>query len=247
MKPNPRPLLHASHVPENCDNIRKLLTEGDEALQKNDMVNAEKKYQEVLDADCRNFRANFRMAQIHHRKHMHAAALEYIMNAKFACNDKPMIWKLAGIIHLEDYLENKADREVLSRAITGFTRGKNLGVEHFDIQMEQCCRCLLAISYYLRAEVGDAEKAHSEIGEQIDWDSLPAVVRKLEPVIRAFRALADGGSSGLDEARAQHQAARDLPEVHAPDGIPTLKGKYFRSLLNKLDYEINEAEINASE
>ena len=249
LEPRPEPLSHVPHVDKKTDRISEMLEEGENCLKRNELDAALERFDSVLREDARHFWACFRTAQIHHLRANNEEAMQYIMRAKFSHARVPIVWKLAGIIHLEDFLDvrKRAEPNVLDRAITGFTRAKALGRAQFDTQMEQCCSGLLALSFFLRAAKDDVDNASEQMAN-INWDHQTYIIRRLQPILLAFRCLAEGGEAAFEKAR---KSAADAGSSETPGheeeavGMPVLHERDFLFLLNTLNHRIKDAEIAA--
>lgn len=260
LKPSPAPLRHVEHLPKKSDKIGDELAQGEALLLRKDPEPATQRFEAVLRADPRHFRALFRLAQLCHRKNQNEQALRYITAAKHSNAGIPGAWKLAGIIGLENFLFDGSRRDALDDAITDFAQAGELAAELFDVPMEHCCRCLVALCHFLRAEQGYKELAASELRE-VDWELQSYLIKRLKPILDSFELLANGDPDSLRRASALHEEAAGYfpsggeghdgltPEQfasedhHAKVGMPVLRTQDFRLVLNELKHRIEKAAI----
>ena len=249
LKPNIAPLTHPRHdVMQEAQLLKKAMQAAEGSFRSGvaKYDEAEQKLREVVQdgdvwsTDPRHYQAQFRLAQIYHQKRDLAKAMEHITIAKMARGDVPIIWKLAGVIHVEDYLRNRT--RCLDRAVTAFTNAKALAQEYLDLGMEQCCSYLLAITYHLRNADGDAAKAVEAVS-QPTGASQTMFVKALVPLLEALEQLsqpqkASEALSSLENAREQLATAEE-----SVADASRLSDMDLRLLQNEVEHRIKSAEI----
>ena len=199
-EPRVAPIAHEERQPRRFDDLQDNLDEGERLFRSGEDDRAMVCFKRVLDRDTRDFRANVRMAQMSRRARKNDEAMGHLQTAKEANARCELVWKLAGMIHLDNYLVQDSV-DTLDRAATAFARAKVLASENFDAQIEQCSTGLLAIVYFLRNDERDNERAAGLVEELENWPPQTVMVQFMRPLLAAFAHLATGDSQGVEKAK----------------------------------------------
>jgi class 3 adenylate cyclase/tetratricopeptide (TPR) repeat protein len=259
-EPQEEPAKHAVHIPRSNQRINECLESGEKLFRSGkpqDIDGAIEQFRRAVErrggdaegerSEPRHFRANFRLAQLYLRKGNSEKAMEYLSCAKASDDRRAIAWKLAGIIHLGNFLRGTVvgenEVEPLTRAVAAFARARQLAYEALDGQIEQCCTALLVLCHYLRRKRGDAEAAIELLRELENWAPLTSTVHLLQPILQAFAEIASDNHDRFKIATDHLNSARVLLDSLS-ENSPIQRMVHDQNLLGTRDMELIIANAN---
>lgn len=224
--PQPRPIKEQVYD-WRPDEIKDLEARAEQDFRQGKTEEAKEKYEAVLELDSRQFQANTRVAMILRARKDTVRAMEHLMAAKLSNPRCPLVWGLAGITHLEDFIRDRGDKnDCLSRAVTGLSKARDLAEEQFHGLLEQYSTALLAIVLLLRATSEDKVLAKALIDKLELWPSKNGTVTILKRLASSFQSLLGDGSGSEAAVKAMEEIAKDfdagnlVPEEEAATAVP---------------------------
>ena len=218
LKAREAPVRELPYRSPSSAEIKVLLDKAEAAHRLGKIDESVKLYQEVFQKDCRDFRANARLAQ-------HYRSLGQVKDAKTHWNlakesdpTRAVVWALAGITYFEGHLLDQGNRKELDRAIVDFGRARQLAEEAFDSLLEQYCCAMLALTLLVRNDKTDIGRVKA-IMEQIEpWPLLSQATRVVKGVIEVFFSIATGTPRQLEESEKKLDSIRAYLEQWDEDG-----------------------------
>ena len=238
------PVHQLPHRSPSSEEIKALLDRAEAAYRLGRIDESVSLYQQVLERDSRDFRANTRLAQ-HYRSLGQVQDAERHWNlAKESDPARPVVWALAAATHFEGFLLDQSKRENLGRAIVDFGRARQLAAETFDSLLEQYCCAMLALILLVRNEGNDLARVKEMMDEIQKWPPLSQATRVLKGLVEVLFLIATGtpkefseGKKKLESLEASlaqwDEGAQDRADV-AEDNSSVLPGKGCLSVLLEL-------------
>ena len=187
--PHPKPIVEQVYdwYP---DEIRKIEERAEKSFREGNVDQALQQFHEVLEIDARQFHSNTRVAMIQRSQKNTEDALKHLMAAKLSNPICPLVWGIAGITHLDDYIRDRGDKnECLTRAVTGLSRARQLAERQFHGLMEQYTTALLAIVLSLRGTPEDISKAKMLVDKLELWPAKNSTVNIVKRLASSFLRL----------------------------------------------------------
>ena len=159
LEPNSNAVKEIGYYPLSADSVSETWAEGDKHYRNNRIGLAKEQFEKVLKIDPRDFKANFRLAQILLPEGVNRAK-NYWQAAKKTRPDHGQVWAFAGVYYLEQFLlasHNDSDETpnrklLLESAINDFVKAKLLFSNAFDSRSEKHCELLHDICCLIRGK-----------------------------------------------------------------------------------------------
>lgn len=195
------------------DDIKDLEIRAEQAFRQGEVSNALRQYEEILQKDSRQFRANTRVAMILRSQRNTKRAMDHLLKAKQSNPLCPLVWGVAGITHLDDYIRDNGDKtECLTKAVTGLSRARYLAEQQFHGLLEQYCTAMLAIALLLRGNPDDKTEAKSLIDKLEMWPAKNTTVMIVKRLSSAFLDLSEKKRQGATTLKAMEELIKDVQE-----------------------------------
>lgn len=179
------------------DEIKQIEARAEQAFRQGDVTHALQQYREILEKDSRQFYANTRVAMILRSQKNSDGAMKHLMAAKQSNPTCPIVWGVAGITHLDDFIRDNGDKtECLTRAVIGLSRARFLAEQQFHGLMEQYCTAMLAIVLMLRGKPEDKTQAKSLIDKLELWPAKNSTVAIIKRISASYLAMLEEKGRG---------------------------------------------------
>ncbi|HUT14234.1 MAG TPA: adenylate/guanylate cyclase domain-containing protein [Thermoguttaceae bacterium] len=199
LKAREAPVRELPYRSPSSEEIKDLLDKAEAAHRLGNTPKSVELYQEVYEKDCRDFRANVRLAQHYRSLGQVEDAKRHWNLAKESDPTRAVVWALAGATYFEGYLLDQSNYDDLGRAVTDFSRARQLAAEAFDLLLEQYCCAMLAFALLARRGATDLARAKVIMDEITNWPPLSEATRVLKSLVEVLFLIAVGTPTELVE------------------------------------------------